>query len=97
MTGMTGFVSDTYTIVPQYKGSYEIKPMEFVYFDLNTKTYKTILSKPIIINVLEGPEYIAASKTNKKTGSLHSDCGLCTAALITNIINPSMNLSQAIK
>lgn len=68
MTGMTGFVSDTYTIVPQYKGSYEIKPMEFVYFDLNSKTYKTIVSKPIIINVLEGPEYIATAKTNKKTG-----------------------------
>lgn len=68
MTGMTGFVSDTYTIVPQYKGSYEIKPIEFVYFDLSSKTYKTILSKPIIINVLEGPEYIAEAKTNKKTG-----------------------------
>jgi hypothetical protein len=68
MTGMTGFVSDTYTIVPQYKGSYVIKPMEFVYFDLNTKTYKTTTSKPIVINVLEGPEYIANAKTNKKTG-----------------------------
>lgn len=68
MSGMTGFVSDTYTIVPQYKGSYVIKPMEFVYFDLNTKTYKTTTSKPIVINVLEGSEYIANAKTNKKTG-----------------------------
>lgn len=73
MTGMSGFESDTYTIVPQFKGSYEIKPIEFVYFDLNTKTYKKVLSKPIVINVLEGPEYTEGANKNKKSGVKESE------------------------
>jgi hypothetical protein len=49
-----------------------------VYFDLTSKTYKTILSKPIIINVLEGPEYIADAKTNKKTGKKEKEKSFAT-------------------
>lgn len=54
LSGMQGAISDTYTIVPQYKGVYSIKPLTFAYFDLNTKTYKTITSEEIKINVLDG-------------------------------------------
>ena len=53
--GMSGKISDSYTIIPQFKGNYSIKPMQFSYFDLNTKTYKTISSSEIMINVLDGP------------------------------------------
>jgi hypothetical protein len=52
---MSGKVSDSYTIVPQYKGNYPVKPMQFSYFDLGSGTYKTITSKEVMINVLEGP------------------------------------------
>lgn len=55
LSGMTGSISDSYTIIPQYKGSYPIKPLTFSYFDLGSKTYKTISSKPINIEVLDGP------------------------------------------
>ncbi|MEW5677415.1 BatD family protein [Flavobacterium enshiense] len=55
LTGMQGTISDTYTIVPQYKGTYVIKPLTFSYFDLNSKSYKTIGSQEIKINVLDGP------------------------------------------
>jgi len=55
LTGTQGTISDTYTIVPQYKGTYTIKPLVFSYFDLNSKTYKTIASEEIRINVLDGP------------------------------------------
>ncbi|AYN06033.1 MULTISPECIES: BatD family protein [unclassified Flavobacterium] len=55
LSGMTGKISDTYTIVPQYKGDYAIKPMQFSYFDLNTGSYKTITSPEIMVNVLDGP------------------------------------------
>lgn len=55
LTGMQGTISDTYTIVPQYKGTYTIKPLSFSYFDLNTKTYKTLSSEEIQITVLDGP------------------------------------------
>lgn len=55
LSGMSGKISDTYTIVPQYKGDYAIKPMQFSYFDLNTGSYKTITSPEIMVNVLDGP------------------------------------------
>ncbi|MEZ4852958.1 BatD family protein [Flavobacterium sp.] len=61
LSGMTGKISDTYTIVPQVKGKYTIKPIEFSYFDLATKSYKTITSETIEINVLQGKETIASS------------------------------------
>ncbi|AWG20960.1 BatD protein [Flavobacterium faecale] len=55
LSGMTGSISDSYTIVPQYKGSYPVKPIQFSYFDLGSKSYKTISSPEIMIDVLEGP------------------------------------------
>jgi hypothetical protein len=55
LSGMNGKISDSYTIIPQYKGDYIIKPMRFTYFDLNTGSYKTISSSEIKINVLDGP------------------------------------------
>lgn len=66
LSGMTGSISDKYTIVPQYKGNYKIKPLTFSYFDADTKRYKTIESPEIIIDVLEGPnDAIAAANTPK--------------------------------
>lgn len=55
LSGMSGRITDKYTIVPQYRGKYAIKPMQFSYFDLSTGTYKTITSKEIMIDVLDGP------------------------------------------
>lgn len=55
LAGMSGKISDSYTIIPQFKGNYPIKPMQFSYFDLGTGKYKTISSPEIMINVLDGP------------------------------------------
>jgi hypothetical protein len=55
LSGMSGKISDSYTIIPQFKGNYPIKPMQFSYFDLGSGTYKTISSTEIMINVLDGP------------------------------------------
>jgi hypothetical protein len=55
LSGTAGKISDSYTIVPQYKGNYPVKPLQFSYFDLGTGKYKTISSPEIMINVLEGP------------------------------------------
>jgi len=55
LSGMSGKISDSYTIIPQFKGNYPIKPMQFSYFDLASRTYKTITSPEIMINVLDGP------------------------------------------
>ncbi|MDR6968980.1 hypothetical protein J2X31_003006 [Flavobacterium arsenatis] len=56
LSGMTGNIADKYTVIPQYKGNYPIKPMSFSFFDLATGTYKTITSPEIMIKVLDGPE-----------------------------------------
>jgi len=53
--GMQGRISDTYTIVPQYKGKYPLPTISFSYFDPKTETYKRISSGEKIINVIEGP------------------------------------------
>lgn len=55
LSGMSGKVSDSYTIIPQFKGDYPIKPMQFSYFDLGSGTYKTISSPEILVKVLDGP------------------------------------------
>ncbi len=55
LAGMSGSVSDKYTVIPQFKGNYAIKPMSFTYFDLGIGTYKTITSPEIMVKVLDGP------------------------------------------
>ena len=55
LSGMNGKISDSYTIIPQFKGKYPIKPMSFTYFDLSNYRYKTITSPEILITVLDGP------------------------------------------
>ncbi len=64
LSGMTGKIADKYTIIPQYKGNYQIKPLRFSYFDLNTNSYKTIVSQPITITVLDGPSVASSGTTN---------------------------------
>ena len=64
LTGMTGRITDKYTIIPQYKGNYQIKPMSFTYFDLGSSSYKTVTSQPITINVMDGPSVANSGKTN---------------------------------
>lgn len=55
LSGMAGKSTDSYTIIPQYKGNYPVKPMQFSYFDLNSGTYKTIKTPEVMINVIDGP------------------------------------------
>ncbi len=72
LSGMTGSISDSYSIIPQFKGKYPIKPMRFSYFDPSARSYKTIVSPEIMVDVLEGPEEteavaISSRKENSKT------------------------------
>lgn len=69
LSGMAGKITDTYTIIPQYKGSYQIKPMQFSYFDLGSNSYKTITSSAITINVLDGPG-VANTEKEKANGTV---------------------------
>jgi hypothetical protein len=53
LSGMTGSISDVYTIVPTSKGKYPVKALSFSWFDLSTGRYKTITSDEIMLNVLK--------------------------------------------
>ena len=77
LTGMKGFISNTYTLVPQFQGKYPIKPVEFTFFNPKSNKYETIYSDEIIINVLEGPlsfqeNNINSSSTTKSKNILPS-------------------------
>lgn len=77
LTGMKGFISNTYTLVPQFQGKYPIKPIEFTFFNPKSNKYETIYSDEIIINVLEGPlsfqeNNINSSSTTKSKNILPS-------------------------
>lgn len=69
LSGMTGSISDRYTIIPQSKGNFPIKGLEFSYFDLSTGGYKTIASPNIMLNVLDGPGVVNSNVNSAEATS----------------------------
>src|SRR5690606_17347344 len=55
INGMQGFIGDSYTVVPQFKGTYPINPISFSFCDPKTEKYRTITSKEFTIEVENGP------------------------------------------
>ncbi|MDA9261804.1 BatD family protein [Flavobacteriales bacterium] len=47
--GVSGSVTYNYLLIPRETGVYDIDPIKFTYFDLATKSYKTITSKAFTI------------------------------------------------
>lgn len=66
-SGLQGTKTDNYTIIPQYKGEYYIDPMNFNYFDIRSKTYKTITTDSIKIQVVNGPDLPTQEETIQPT------------------------------
>jgi hypothetical protein len=64
--GMRGSTSESYTIVPQFKGSYPIRPVSFSYFDPKAEKYVSLSSEEIVIDVENGP-VTAQTNTNTNT------------------------------
>ena len=54
LSGLSGKIVDSYTVVPEFKGKYKIPEISFSYFSLKDKSYKTIVTEPLIIDVTEG-------------------------------------------
>ncbi|WP_457616476.1 BatD family protein [Lutibacter sp.] len=63
LNGLRGRISDSYTVVPQYKGKYKIPEVVFSYFDPKKQKYFTIKSDEIIVNVTEGKELLSGNNT----------------------------------
>lgn len=68
LSGSSGKIFDSYTIIPQYKGNYPVKSMQFSYFDLVSGKYKTISSPEIMITILDGPIANDATAANSESG-----------------------------
>lgn len=66
-SGLSGFVSKHYTVVPQFKGKYKIPSNSFSYFDPKEKKYKTLTSDDLFVDVLEGKELVTNSDTKNVT------------------------------
>ena len=54
MNGISGKIIDSYTVIPQLKGNFKLQPQQFSYFDVDSKSYKTITSETVDLNVLQG-------------------------------------------
>ena len=72
LAGMQGKVSNSYTVVPAFRGKYPLPSIPFSFFNPKTGTYTTLNSEEIVINVLEGPNNSAntgltSNSTNKQT------------------------------
>jgi hypothetical protein len=64
--GISGSVTDTYTVVPQYKGKYKIPSVSFSYFNPKEKKYKTIATDDFFVDVQEGKELVTLDTTSIK-------------------------------
>ena len=62
ISGMKGKISDSYTVVANDPGSYPIPRVDFSYFDIKTKRYKTLDSERLVISVGTGPNMISESE-----------------------------------
>ncbi|MBT8317891.1 MAG: protein BatD [Lutibacter sp.] len=67
LNGLRGTISDTYTVVPQFKGKYKIPEVTFSYFSPKEKKYKTITTDAIIVDVTEGKELPSSVAANGNT------------------------------
>ncbi len=74
--GMQGAMVENYTVVPQFKGNYPIRPITFSYFNPKTETYETLSSEEILIEVENGPlteESDSNTATTKQVVTLDKD------------------------
>lgn len=69
--GLNGQLVFDYTFVPRNVGDYTIPAAEFVFFDTETGTYKTIKTQPIKLHVAKGSH--SDSDVDRKLALLNSD------------------------
>tara|TARA_R110001583_G_scaffold419_8_gene3958 strand:- start:1341 stop:3119 length:1779 start_codon:yes stop_codon:yes gene_type:complete len=72
LAGMQGKISDSYTIVPSFKGKYPVPSISFSYFNPKTASYQTINSEEILINVIQGPTNSSNPINNNTVNSKQS-------------------------
>ena len=54
--GVEGSMVYDYLAVPRNQGKFEIPPVEFIYYDLESNSYKTLKSSKLVLNVSKNPK-----------------------------------------
>jgi len=72
LSGMSGSVSKSFTVIPRFQGNFPIEEVEFSYFDPNTEKYKVVKSPRLTIDVYDGP-VISSTITNDNSNIITSN------------------------
>ncbi len=68
LSGLTGSITDIYTVVPQYRGKYKVPSLAFSFFNPKTKQYKTLNSAALVLNVPDGKMFVEDNQDNVVSG-----------------------------
>ncbi|NQY06116.1 MAG: protein BatD, partial [Flavobacteriaceae bacterium] len=96
-SGMSGKVSDNYTIVPGFKGKYPIPAIEFSYFDLEDEEYKTLRSLEQLVDVIVGPTNTSPNNETVTSSNLGANKQTVTGKNQFSYINSNPNLIKIAK
>lgn len=70
--GMNGFISEKYTLVPQFEGVYNFGEVSFSYFDPRTESYKQLKSNAAQITVNPDPNAPTQNLANQNANQANS-------------------------
>ena len=92
LSGMSGSVTQSYTLVPQHQGKYPIPAVEFSFFNPKTKRYETVKSDQQLVDVTEGPSVNRSANSDTSAASVSIDTAFKFIALDTSFaaINSSV-------
>lgn len=73
--GLSGTRTIKYLVIPRYEGEYSIPPIEFSYFDIGSRSYKTLKSPEYALTVLKGDpsKATASSYVNQQQVRVEQD------------------------
>lgn len=84
--GIEGSMIYDILIVPRHQGNYELKPIEFVYFDTKTGSYKTLRSQPFTLKVAKGSGSSSSTFASEELQQVNKDIRF----IKTGEVNPRM-------
>ena len=86
LSGMSGSITQSYTLIPQVQGKYPIPSIEFSFFNPKKKTYETIKSSEQLVDVTEGPLANRAVNPTTPSAAVSIDSPFKFIALDTSFV-----------
>ena len=86
LSGMSGSITQSYTLIPQYQGKYPIPSVEFSFFNPKKQMYETIRSTEQLVDVTEGPSANRAVNATTPSAKVTIDSPFKFIALDTSFL-----------